>query len=264
MADEATETPPAGEEQSHVQTGAPEGTSAATTEPEYFSENFDPSTLDEALQPAYKQMQGAWTKKTQELAEQRKQAESATAFFNDLQSEDNREGALAWLADNLGGPDQLIAALGYQFNDDTDQTDLDPTEQMRSEWEQFKAQQSQREAQQAEEAYVSQVDAHLVEGVKQINAQLSQQGRDALTDDEQRLVVKNALVDTEAGQMPNVQGAYETYANLMDARLKDWANTKRGGATRAGGEAATQVPDLDDERQRQDYIAQRLTDMQSG
>jgi len=40
---------------------------------------FDPNSLSEELLPAYKQMQGAWTKKTQELAQQRKEVEAYKA-----------------------------------------------------------------------------------------------------------------------------------------------------------------------------------------
>lgn len=40
---------------------------------------FDPKSLPEELMPAYKQMQGAFTKKTQEIAEQRKQFEALQA-----------------------------------------------------------------------------------------------------------------------------------------------------------------------------------------
>lgn len=41
------------------------------------SDFFDPNQVPEELKPAYKQMQAAWTKKTQELATQRKEFESA-------------------------------------------------------------------------------------------------------------------------------------------------------------------------------------------
>ena len=44
---------------------------------------FDPSTLSPELQPAYKQMQAAYTKKTQAIAEQRGKVESYDRFLND-------------------------------------------------------------------------------------------------------------------------------------------------------------------------------------
>lgn len=46
--------------------------------PESGSEEsfFDPNNVPDELKPAYKQMQSAWTKKTQELAEMRKEHES--------------------------------------------------------------------------------------------------------------------------------------------------------------------------------------------
>lgn len=56
-----------------------EGTQAQQVEAEQSSEDkesfFDPKTVPEELMPAYKQMQGAFTKKTQEIAEVRKNAE---------------------------------------------------------------------------------------------------------------------------------------------------------------------------------------------
>src|SRR4051794_28008406 len=94
MAEQATEAPnPENEGEDQLQsTQAPdtESTSAAseTTEPEYFSDNFDPSTLHESARPAWEQMRRDYTRKTQEVAEQRRQAESVQAAFTDLQSED--------------------------------------------------------------------------------------------------------------------------------------------------------------------------------
>lgn len=55
----------------------------ATETTETVSENqdsfFDPNTVPEELKPAYKQMQAAFTKKTQEAAQQRKEAEALRA-----------------------------------------------------------------------------------------------------------------------------------------------------------------------------------------
>src|SRR4051812_37647802 len=98
MADQATEAPGSEQSEDQLQSNqAPdnESTSAAqetnrsqTESPEYFSDQFDVNTLDEPLQGRYREMEAGLTKKFQEVAEQRKQAESVQAAFNDLQSED--------------------------------------------------------------------------------------------------------------------------------------------------------------------------------
>src|SRR5207253_3177801 len=98
--------------------------------PDYFGENFDPSTFDEmdpaAARKAHAEMRKAFTQKTQDLAEQRKQAEGAQAFFNDLQSEETRDEALKWFAEQLGGPEQLAQLLGFEVDDPTqDEEDVE-------------------------------------------------------------------------------------------------------------------------------------------
>jgi hypothetical protein len=265
MADQATEATPAPEQDQSQSIQAPsqETSATQTTEaPDYFGDNFDPSTLDEALQPAYKQMQGAWTRKTQELAEQRKQAESVTALINDLQSEDPqvKQNAVNWLHQNgLLTEDAIAQAFGYEFEDDSNEEPLDPAEQVRTEWEQFKAQQAQQAAQQQQEQYVTAVDTHLGTEVDRINAQLKEQGRPELTDRQAKLIVKNALVDTQPGQMPDVQSAFEEFAGVLDEGVVSWAATKTGGATTGGGSAATQVPDLDNmSRAERDALMTRM------
>ena len=50
--------------------------SAASDETPSFIDNFDPKSLPDELVPAYKQMQGAFTKKTQAIAEERRSFEA--------------------------------------------------------------------------------------------------------------------------------------------------------------------------------------------
>jgi len=50
--------------------------SAASDETPSFIDNFDPKSLPDELVPAYKQMQGAFTKKTQAIAEERRSHEA--------------------------------------------------------------------------------------------------------------------------------------------------------------------------------------------
>src|SRR4051812_23029846 len=186
MADQATEAPGSERSEDQLQsTQAPdtESTSAAQTEsPEYFSDQFDVNTLDEPLQGRYREMEAGLTKKFQEVAEQRKQAESVQAAFNDLQSEDpeTSQGALDWLRQtgllNENTLQKVLPAFGYEFDDQTDDTgDEGPQYMTREEYEQSRAQE-------AENAYVNQVDSHLQSEIEQINSQLKEQGLPELED----------------------------------------------------------------------------------
>jgi hypothetical protein len=56
---------------------AEQGTTPTETPPETF---FDPQSVPEELQPAYKQMQSAFTKKMQRIADSRKKIEAYDAF----------------------------------------------------------------------------------------------------------------------------------------------------------------------------------------
>src|SRR4051812_1406642 len=115
-----SEAPAAAQDQPvDVSTEAPSPVeTSAPVEAEQFSENFDPTTLPEELQPAYKQMHGDYTRKTQALSEQRKEAENAVAFIESLRSEEHRQAALQQLAEDIG-PDAVLEALGYTTDDDT-------------------------------------------------------------------------------------------------------------------------------------------------
>jgi HD-GYP domain-containing protein (c-di-GMP phosphodiesterase class II) len=247
---------------STTETSAParEPSSQEQTEPEYFSDNFDPSTLDEALQPAYRQLRGDYTRKTQELAEQRKQAEAATAFFEDLQSEDTREHALQWFAQQVGGPEALAAALGFEVDDDEQSTsepdEPDPVREMRSEWEQFKAEREAEQARKAEDDYVARVDRGVQE---QMQALAKQAGVDELPQRTQELLVSRALVaHTGPDGMPNVRAAFDELEAEWTERQKGWASSKETTHIQPGGQEATEVPDLDNEEARRDFMASKL------
>lgn len=243
-----------------------QGTSAtAQTDeaPDYFGENFDPSTLSENEQKAYASMRKAFTQKTQEVAEQRKEAETAMAVFGDLKSGDPeaQQNALGWLAQNGWLTEDVIAQVfGYEFEQEQPEEAPDPTEKLQSEWEQFKAEREAEKVKAAQDNYVQQVDNHLVSSIEAINEQLAKQGRDELTDSEQHLIVSRALAtQTDHTVMPDVNAAYQEYwASIdgrVDGRLKGWASTKETTHTPAGGQAGVEAPDLDDDQARRDHMA---------
>lgn len=76
----------------------PEGD--ATQKPDNFldSENLDPTKLDPALQPIFKRMQGAYTKRMQAIAEIRDKAGVVDRFYNDRDFAN--QTLQAWAAQN--------------------------------------------------------------------------------------------------------------------------------------------------------------------
>ena len=255
-----------------------DGTSAGTGPnlEEAFSENFDPSTLPDELQSAYKQMQGAFTKKTQTLAEQRKEAENAQRFLQALQSEEHRPLALKNLAEQLGGEEAILAALGYDVDDPdlTDEPGLDydpddPVQVALAKVEQLEAklaeretaeQQAAREA--AEQAEMDAIDAHIGDQLKALDGYDqfgTSDGQDPSP--EEQAIVAIALAGLPAGEdgMPQIREAAALFEKAYESRFKRWSSTKDAPHVSPVGQAASQVPDLDNDNERQRWMLDRLT-----
>lgn len=247
------------------QAPSPEETSApaqeTVTEPEYFSENFDPSTLSENEQKAYASMRKAFTQKTQELAEQRKQTQWQQDLITDLQSDDPeaKSNALKWMAENgLLTEEQTAQVFGWEFEqgEGEEQAETDPTEQMRSEWEQFKAEREQAAQQAQQDALVARVDADAGEQLTKIAQDM---GVKELPQRTQELLVSRALVaHVKPDGMLDVHAAFKELEEEWTERQRGWASSKETTSIQPGGEAATEVPDLANERDRRDHMAAQI------
>lgn len=75
-----TSAPPPAEPEGQAKAGGDAPVGPAATPPPSEDSFFDPSKLPDDLKPAYKQMQAAYTKKTQELAKNRQKVEAYDAF----------------------------------------------------------------------------------------------------------------------------------------------------------------------------------------
>lgn len=268
MSTDATEapTPNEGKDQPQSTTGAPTEEQRQTAEPEYFSENFDPSTLPDELQPAYKQLRGDYTRKTQELAEQRKQAESVQAAFTDLRSEDPEisQNALQWLTQTgLLTEDtvpHLLGAFGYEIDDQQDpepEEGLDPS--LQSYLDSLVEQRVGPLEQEAQQRQLEVMAEQLDQRFQQESAAIEKELNIELPEEAWRSIVDHTMaVAAATGSEPDLRASFDAYNGFAEARMKGWSASKRGGATTAGGQAATQVPDLDNQRDRQDYMAERL------
>jgi len=100
--DQASEQPtppeqPVAEEQ-------PDDAFTGTSEDSFMGEGFNPDLLPDELQPGFKQLQGRWTQRMQEVAEQRKELE-ALGSLDDLKT-------AAEFYESLQDPDYLRAFYG--------------------------------------------------------------------------------------------------------------------------------------------------------
>jgi hypothetical protein len=179
----------------------------------------------------HKEMQSAFTKKTQSLAEQRREAEKALAAFND--------------------PEQLEALLrakGYDLeDDDLEYEDDDETpNDFRStkEWQEF--QQFQQQLQQA--AQQEQQEQAFRSSVDELE---TREGRE-LDDTEWEL-----LWSLSQAGVP-VDDGYDRISQLRKSERKQLVNAKKAPQVSKVGKSATQIPDLSDERTRQEYLAELM------
>lgn len=154
---------------------------------------------------------------------------------------------------------EFLEGLGYELasddeEDESDDPDFDPDDPVYrlSALEQRIAEREEREAKAAEEAeFASKVqfaEQKIEEALESLNVS------DEL--DKEWIVEKAlALPPTEEG-IPNIKAAHDKFIEFQNALKKRWAGSKDTSHV-ATGTSATQVPDLDDEQQRQAWLRER-------
>lgn len=174
-----------------------------------LEDGFDPSSLPDELAPAYKQMQADYTRKTQEIAEERK-------FMAALQSDpETQQAVFTQLAESLGyeieNPDQQPPAP------EGEQGPLDPrVDQL---IEQLEADRSDRETEQ----YIHAIEQHFATEVGQI-----QKDAGELTGAEQDALLRLATsLPPDENGMPPVKEAWNTLSGLYDQRQQQYLQSKK-------------------------------------
>lgn len=217
-----------------------EGQASAGEEPDYWSDSFDPRTLtDEQLEDWREEVRSGhlrhadYTRKTQELAEQRRSPDRLAQTFAQLSAEDQRK---------------VLEQTGYQFDEEPDEPDeedidfRDPrVDQLLQEREQDKLRQRQ------EQAWQAQIDS--------INTQLSTLQKDlgrALDQDEINeigdLAQSPKCLDSEG--MPDVRAAFERLS-ARDKRIRKAAfGPKRGAPSAPAGRSGSEKVDTTDPQER--------------
>jgi hypothetical protein len=194
-------------------------------------------------------MQADYTRKTQEIAELRREAEAATEFFNALSDEEMRDDALRQLAEYVG-PETLAAAAGFEVADEDNlESDFsefeepvaDPrVDQLAAEWESYK------EAQQ-EQAILQEIESFT-------DGEMSRLGVE--DEAEQRAVLSiAATMDLDREGFPQLEAAKQMLDDLYGSKQKQWIDSKKAPRQPLQGEQAEEGFDFSNEEERRKRIA---------
>ena len=234
-------------------TVTPEGESQEATpaEPEDSFTKLDPNAIPEELRPYYQSMQADYTRKTQEVAEARKQLEGmdpeeARVAVELLHSLGTPEGALTFhqlLSEQLQSlgltPAEAQAAATQQMQQQLQQPqvpsfDEDPEAALKYQFDQLQGElQTMRDEIQAERTQAAQEAQYF-----QLAGEISRQEaivRDAnphYTDDDM-----NAVYEIAAAYGGNLVQAQQRYESIVSDRVSRLLNSKQAAAADRGVQA---------------------------
>lgn len=213
---------------------------APSAEAESFTSSYNPDELPEearvAYEAAYKRLQGDYTRKTQEVSQQRQEAEQAMMLVNALQNPQTQA--------------QALQALGLELEDDGYESEdeyVDPEDRIAN-LEQALA--AQQEA--AQEEQLLNQEADYIDG--ELTRLAESDGRE-LDDQELELVVSYALANRLENGAPNVEAGYRALQTISAEAQKRHIQSKRAGAPGLGS-AAEKKWDLDSEAGRKAALAE--------
>lgn len=203
---------------------------------------FDPSSLppeaQEYLSTREREMQGDYTRKTQAIAEERRQAQFAQAFHEAILDPNHpqHEEALGILQQrgilDIEDPDP-----GFEDEDVTARR-LEALEQR------LQQEDAQRQNQQLEDYVLTHV-------ADEIQAIQDSEGRE-FSDEELTILDTVARRNPDGQGLPNVDYAYKVLKAHNDSQKKSWVSSKRTPRPPGGGPAARQQFDPRDPAQRRE------------
>jgi chromosome segregation ATPase len=244
-------TPAPEADQVDAQPDAPEtGTSEHATPEADLDAPFRLDDVDESyrsdVERYAKQLQGAYTRKTQELAEQRRELEDLQQLREKLYSEDTeqREQALQGLLDELG----------YELDKDDDTTDtlndeyVDPVEELRQRLDAREQAEAQAAAEAKELAAVeAQVNAaqEALAAYEQDSGELSETAKTAI------VTYAGSLPRTSDG-LPDMESAIKLWESDRAEAVENYLNSKRNveAAPDLNGSTGTEQVNLSDRATR--------------
>lgn len=205
-----------------------------------------PGTAEHAAQATenweqrYQNLQPEYTRATQENAALRQRQELYDLLITSDDPDTRRE---------------VAQRLGYQL----DEEEQPGPETFEEPWEVYDQRLAQLERQQAEREQ-QEADAQRAREVREVLDQRLDQlpGLDREDQDWVLAYAINALPVAEDGY-PDIGKAFEVFTERENARQRRWASTKRGAPRiPPNGQAATEVPNLDNRQDRVDWMVRRL------
>jgi hypothetical protein len=253
MPDEATAPEDSG--QATETTEAPE-TGQATEAQESFTD-FDPSQIPEEARPHVEALQKEWqanyTKtrqaETQQIAQERQEAQELRAFAEAMQDPATREAILQ-------------QQYGYQFEDEgAEEEYLDPEEELRAEVEGLKGYLTQQ--QQAELA--SQQENEVTEYVaEEIEALEKSQGKDfEFSPEELAFISTYAHTHPSPNGAPDVRGANDALNKILDQRKQGWIESKKSPRRISQGTPASKTAEPQDRGERMELALEAMEEAEA-
>lgn len=256
MSEDTTEaesiTPAAEADQVDAQPDAPDtsGTSETTTSETELDAPFRLDDVDESyrsdVERYAKQLQGAYTRKTQELADQRRELEGLQQLREKLYSEDTdqREQALQGLLDELG----------YELDKDDDTTDqptdgyIDPVDELRQRLD--AREQAEAEAR-AEAEQLAAIEAQVSAATAAITAYETDNGDLSETAKTAIVTYAGSLPRTDDG-LPDMESAIKLWESDRAEAVENYLNSKRNveSAPDLNGSTGTEQVNLSDRATR--------------
>jgi DNA-directed RNA polymerase beta subunit len=230
---------PAEQEQPTTEAEAPE-TDQPTVEEESFTDSYNPNEVPEEARPqleaAYKQLQSAYTQKTQGLAEVRREAEQAQQLQDALR---NPEVAPMVLKQLGYTEKEILEMFGYQPEEDDD-LPPDETERLDRLEQSLSQREAADQAAQQEEAVTDYI-------AEQIEALETEAGRE-FDAEEHQLLDTFARANADQQGYPNVKGGYGLLSGILSNREKALLDPKRTTQRRPGnGSSGSRTVDLSKE-----------------
>jgi hypothetical protein len=234
------------------QTPAPEPDKPAVGGPEgAATEGVDWEARAMAAEQSFSNLQPEYTRVTQEREELR----NAVTWYE-----------LLVTSEDPGIRAQAAEALGIEFDEGEppadDEDHQDPFEPYDARIAALEERDNRRESEQQElenaRAVREILDAQLEElmpGAKHPDPEVAKGVR--FDQDQVLAYAINALPVGEDG-LPPIALAHQLWQERADARQQEWARSKRAPMFSPGGQTATEVPNLDNDQERQDYMTRRL------
>ena len=211
-------------------------------EPAVAGPEGTPGTAEQApdtdWQDRYQHLQPEYTRVTQENAQLREQQELYDLLLSTDDPDTRRQAALQ---------------LGYQLEEDEEPAPdefEDPFDVYDERLGRIEESLTQRQQDEADAEYAREVRVVVDERLAELE----------LDKDDQDWVLAyaiNALPITEEG-LPDIEQAHQVFQARETERQKAWAQTKRTHHISPVGQQATEVPNLDNDQERRDWMVRQL------